>query len=121
MTEQTAGKSAIRVERFSDLKFVPRFEYGDMAEIAVTCGEKDGTALGTGFVRLKTARIPWTIKYDEVLTVFEGQLILHSNGQEHRLNPRDAIWLPTGTELVYEAEQALIHFAILPSNWHEAI
>jgi hypothetical protein len=24
-----------------------------------------------------------------------------------------------GTELIYEAESALIHFAIHPSNWHE--
>jgi hypothetical protein len=39
---------------------------------------------------------------------------------ELELQPRDCIWLPAGTELVYQAESALIHFAIHPSNWHEA-
>lgn len=56
MTAQSKAKSAARVERFNDLKFVPRFEYGHMAELAETCGEKDGTVLGTGFVRLKKSQ-----------------------------------------------------------------
>ena len=116
MTEKTA----VRVARFADLEFSPRFEYGEMAQVVEVCGSKDGTELGTGWGHLTNARIPWTIKYDEVLTVFEGQLRLHANGEVHELGPKDCIWLPAGTELVYEADDALIHFAIHPSNWHEA-
>jgi ethanolamine utilization protein EutQ len=115
MTDQ----STLRVARFDDLEFVPRFEYGDMAQVVEVAGSKDGTELGTGWGHLKNAYIPWTIKYDEVLTVFEGKLRLHANGEVHELGPRDSIWLPNGTELVYEADDALIHFAIHPSNWHE--
>ena len=73
----------------------------------------------SGWCRLEQARIPWTTHYDEVLTVFEGELRLHSGGEVHVLGPRDCIWLPAGTELVYEASSALIHFAIHPSHWHE--
>jgi ethanolamine utilization protein EutQ len=116
MAGQSKVKSAIRVERFSDLKFVPRFEYGHMAELAGTCGEADGTVLGTGFVRLKKAKIPWTISYDEVLTVIEGSLKIHANGVVHELGPRDSIWLPDGSELVYETEEALITYAIHPNS-----
>ena len=76
-------------------------------------------SLGVGWGRLHNARIPWTIRYDEVLTVFEGELRLHTGGEMHVLQPRDCIWLPAGTELVYEADAALVHFAIHPSNWHE--
>ena len=112
-------KAAIRLTRFDDLQFAPRFEYGDMAEVAGICGDEDGTELGVGWGRLQAAKIPWTIKYDEVLTVFEGLLRLHAGGAVHELGPRDSIWLPAGTELVYEAESALIHFAIHPSNWHQ--
>ena len=114
------AKAALRVERFDELNFVPRFEYGDMAQVVETCGSKDGSELGTGWGRMTNARIPWTIKYDEVLTVFEGELKLHAGGEVHVLGPRDSIWLPSGTELVYEAESVLIHFAIHPSNWHES-
>ena len=112
-------KAALRVERFDRLEFAPRFEYGEMAQVAGVCGDEDGTELGVGWGRLSNARIPWTIRYDEVLTVFGGLLRLHAGGAVHELGPRDSIWLPAGTELVYEAESALIHFAIHPSNWHE--
>jgi len=110
-------KAALRVERFDELEFVPRFEYGEMAQMAETCGDKDGTELGTGWGRLENARIPWTISYDEVLTVIEGGLRLHANGQVYELGPRDSIWLPSGTELIYEAQSALLHYAIHPSRW----
>ena len=87
-----------------------------MAELAETCGESDGTLLGTGFVRLKKAKIPWTIHYDEVLTVIEGTLKIHANGTVHELVPLDSIWLPNGSELIYEADEALITYAILPNS-----
>ena len=117
MTDQ---KSPVRFTRFQDLEFSPRFEYGDMAEVAGVCGADDGSELGVGWGRMRDARIPWTIRYDEVLTVFEGELRLHAGGEVHRLRPADSIWLPMGTELVYEAEYALVHFAIHPSNWQES-
>jgi len=105
--------------RFEQLGFAPRFEYGEMAQVAGICGAEDGTELGVGWGKLTNARIPWTIKYDEVLTVFEGVLKLHIDGESYELHARDAIWLPSGTALVYEAESALIHFAIHPLNWSE--
>ncbi|MEM7170325.1 MAG: cupin domain-containing protein [Pseudomonadota bacterium] len=115
----TSEKASVRVQRFEDLVFQPRFEYGDMAQVAGVCGADDGTDLGVGYGRLTKARIPWTIKYDEVLTVLEGHLTVHVGDQRLEAGPRDCIWLPAGTELVYEAEAALISFAIHPSNWAE--
>ena len=113
------AKSPVRVQSFYELEFLPRFEYGDMAESAEICGMADGSRLGTGFVRMKNARIPWTIQYDEVLIVFEGELKVHANGEVHSLYPRDSLWLPAGTDLIYETDSALVAYAIHPSNWHE--
>ncbi len=112
-------RAALRVVAFDALEFAPRFEYGDVAEVAGVCGSDDGTELGVGWGRLTNARIPWTIRYDEVLTVFDGTLRVHAGGEVHELQPRDCIWLPAGTELVYEAESALVHFAIHPADWAE--
>jgi ethanolamine utilization protein EutQ len=112
-------KASLRVMRFGELEFVPRFEYGEMAQVAGVCGAQDGSELGVGWGRMRDAHIPWTIRYDEVLTVFEGELRLHSAGKVHVLRPADSIWLPAGTELIYEAEQALVHFAIHPSDWQQ--
>jgi len=102
--QMTTAKAATRLVRFDELEFTPRFEYGEMAQVAGVCGSDDGSELGTGWGRMSNARIPWAIKYDEVLTVFEDLLRLHANGEVYELHPRDCIWLPAGTELVYEAE-----------------
>lgn len=115
----TRQKSELRVERFDALEFMPRFEYGEMAQVVETCGSKDGSELGTGWGRFIDARIPWTVRYDEVLTVFEGELRVHADGALHTLAAKDSIWLPRGTEVVYEARAALVHYAIHPSGWHE--
>jgi ethanolamine utilization protein EutQ len=114
-----SNKSAVRLQRFNDLKFEPRFEYGHMAESSEICGSKDGSELGAGFVRLLNARIPWTIQYDEIVTVHEGSLRFHIDGNIFELFERDSIWLPAGTELVYETEHALVGYAIHPSDWQE--
>ena len=117
----SSEKAPMRVMRFDQLQFSPRFEYGEMAEVAGVCGADDGSELGVGWGRLTQAHIPWTTHYDEVLTVFEGELRLHSGGEVQVLGPRDSIWLPAETELVYEAASALIHFAIHPSNWQDKL
>ena len=90
-----------------------------MAQVAGICGPDDGTELGVGWVRPRGARIPWTIRHDEVLTVFQGQLTLHAEDRKFDLHPRDSVWIPAGTELVHEADEALVQYAIHPADWQE--
>ena len=47
--DMTSAKAPVRMTRFEDLEFSPRFEYGDMAEVAGICGAEDGSA---GEIRL---------------------------------------------------------------------
>lgn len=108
-----------RAIAFSDLDFAPRFEQGEMARLAEICGTKDGTDLGVGFARLSKASIEWTTRYDEVLIVLEGRVTVRLEGETLEAWPRDSIWLPKGTSLVYEAEEALVVYAIHPADWAE--
>ena len=117
MNTKSSTKSPLRVARFTELEFIPRFEYGHMAELAEISSAADGTLMGTGICRFNNASIPWTITYDEVLTVIEGSLKLHANDEVHELGPLDSIWLPAGTELIYESENALVTYAAYPINW----
>lgn len=115
----TQSPAPPRLVRFRDLDFVPRFEHGDMAELAEVAGAGDGTELGVGFARLTKARIEWTVRYDEVLIVLAGELTVHAGGKSLTAGPRDSVWLPRDTPLVYEAEEALIAYAIHPADWAE--
>ena len=112
-------KSPARVASPQSLPFVPRFEYGHMAEATAMTGPEDGTRLGSGFARMTRAEIPWTVQYDEVILVLEGQLTVRTAEGDLTAGPQECIWLPNGTELTYIAENALVFYAIEPANWAE--
>ncbi len=109
-----------RVCPFEEARFLPRFAYGDQAEIAEICGTADDTQLGTGFARLRDADIPWTVKYDEVLLVLEGEVSIQVANGTLKAGPRDCVWLPKGTELRYRSRDALVFYAIHPADWNGA-
>lgn len=102
---------------FDTLEFTPRFEYGHMAKVTEVIGAGDGSHLGTGFGRFINAEIPWTVQYEEVLMVLEGELTVRTDEGDMVAGPKDCIWLPKGTKLTYLAESALVYYAIQPTNW----
>lgn len=112
-------KAPAAVTRFDGLGFTPRFEYGDMAQVTEVTGTGSGTKLGTGFGRFTDAEIPWTVQYDEVILVLEGEITVRTEAGDLTAGPRDCIWLPAGTDLTYIAKSALVFYAIEPANWAE--
>jgi len=110
-------KAKARIMKMQNAAFQPRFEYGDQAQAAHLCGEADGSELGAGLVRLTQARIPWAVQYDEIILVLDGHLTIRTVDDVLSADRLDSIWLPAGTELVYESEEALLFYAIHPANW----
>jgi ethanolamine utilization protein EutQ len=113
-------KSPPRVMTLSKASFVPRFEFGDQAQVAQLCGANDGSKLGVGLVRLTGADIPWTIKYDEFVLVLEGTFTVTTDSEELVASSNEAIWLPAGTKLRYQSDNALLLYAIHPTDWATA-
>lgn len=116
----SADKAKARAVPFASLAFQPRFEHGDQAEVAVVTGPGDGTPLGTGFARFDGASIPWTVRYDEVILVLEGQLTVDTDAGPLAAGPKDCVWLPSGTRLTYASPDALVFYTIHPADWAEA-
>jgi len=110
-------KTPARLVTFKDLEFKSRAQGGDQAQLASICSSEDGSELGCGMARLSNARLEWTVKYDEVLHVVEGRVRVHTPEGILEAARNDSVWLPAGTSLVYEAEDALVFFAIHPANW----
>ena len=111
---KSAKKARPKVIRFEDVSFKPRFAYGDQADIGNVTGAEQGAAFGYGFARMTNAKIPWTITYDEILLIVSGVLRVRTGGKVLEAGPGDSIWLPAGTELVYECESCLMAYAIHP-------
>lgn len=110
-------KSPPRIATMKDANFTPRFAYGEQAQISEVCGVDDGSKLGAGFVRMTNASIPWTIKYDEVILVLDGDLTIRTETDVLTARAQECIWLPAGTALTYETESALLFYAIQPADW----
>lgn len=109
-------KARAKVIRFEDVAFKPRFAYGDQAQIGNVTGAAQGAEFGYGFARMTNAKIPWTITYDEILLIVSGVLRVHIAGKVLEAGPGDSIWLPAGTDLVYECESCLMAYAIHPTG-----
>jgi ethanolamine utilization protein EutQ len=105
-----------RTSPFADLPFRPRFAYGEMCQIGEVLGSRE-SKLGFGFARMSDASIPWRTRYDEVLLVLDGELRVRIGDRILAAGPRDSVVVPKDTELVYEAEHALVAYAIYPSDW----
>ena len=111
------AKPPPKVFHASNCIFVPRFEHGHQAQIAEVCGMFSGSQLGAGFVKLTNASIPWTTRYDEVIVVLKGEISIGLETGRLHAKAGDSIWLPEGTALRYEADNALVFYAIHPADW----
>ena len=59
--------------------------------------------------------VPWTVTYDEVLFIHEGQFKLRVGDEVFNAGPGDTLWIPAHTELVYDAPEAVTFFyAVYP-------
>jgi ethanolamine utilization protein EutQ len=111
-----SGKTPAALVRFEDLEFIPRFEHGEMAQLAEICGAGHGTPLGAGIVRMSGAKFDWTVTYDEVLVVLSGELKVTTKDGGMTAGPRDSVWLPAGTEITYEVQECMVVYAIHPAS-----
>ncbi|MEM9911877.1 MAG: ethanolamine utilization protein EutQ [Pseudomonadota bacterium] len=114
------AKAVPQVMHRDNRVFEPRFEHGDLAGIAEVTGSAHGTKLGTGFAKFHNAEIPWTVRYDEVILVLDGEMTVRTEQGDLHAYAQDCIWLPEGTELTYIADDALVFYAIEPANWAES-
>lgn len=74
--------------------------------------------IGAGIEYLEDVTIDWTVTYDEVLFIHEGNLTVESEGERHECRPGDIVWLPNGTALRYIAKEKVSYFyALYPVDW----
>lgn len=102
---------------FNDLVFNPRFAYPEMCEVAEVAGLKDFIELSGGFAKFKDAKIPWQVKYDEIILVLKGYFTVETSNRTLSAGPLGTIWLPKGTEVTYKAKNALVFYSLQPASW----
>jgi ethanolamine utilization protein EutQ (cupin superfamily) len=78
------------------------------------------TQLGGGYMRFaKDAEFPdWTLSYDEVLFVQNGELEVASDGRSTKAHAGEAILIPKGAKVTYRGRAGTLGFFVLwPFDW----
>ena len=118
-TERTAGRVLLLKEGdtpYAELDGVPGMELGRVITTPAT------TSLGGGFSRFTGEAVlaDWTLRYDEVFYVIEGELVIESGQETVRGGPGEVILIPAGTTVTYRAGSGTKAFFVLhPRDWAE--
>lgn len=113
MTDAVAG--ALKFD-YRETVFTHRGGPPGHAEIGRTVDAELSATMGAGFARWNGAEVAWTLLYDEVIFVIEGELVVSAAGQRHSVTPGQMLWIPKDTALVYGG-YALFGYALYPGNW----
>jgi len=78
----------------------------------------DGLPMAAGMMSLRQGSFPWTLDYDEVEYVIEGELHITADGQTVVGRPGDVIAVPKGSSITFGTPSwARFLYVTYPADW----
>ena len=78
----------------------------------------DGAPIAAGFMAWSQCFFPWTLDYDEIDLVLEGELHIRCNGQTFVGKSGDVLFIPKGSSIEFGSPSAVRFFYVTyPANW----
>jgi ethanolamine utilization protein EutQ len=82
---------------------------------------EDGSSMGAGFMAWENCFFPWTLTYDEVDLVLEGELHIRCNGKTTVGKAGDVLFIPKNTRIEFGTPTKVKFFYVAyPANWQDA-
>lgn len=93
-------------------------EEGMDVRVADVVTAEHGATLGVGFLSLTRGCFPWTLTYDEVEYVIEGELHLGTPEGVVIGRPGDILYVPRGTDVTFGTPSwARLLYVTYPADW----
>ncbi len=106
--------TGVKMFRKGDLDLTPNDQ--GAAVLATVNAGVSGT-MGAGIGTFEDCAIAWTVTYDEVLFIADGEFTLRVGDDVYEAGPGDILWIPKDTALVYEAKGKVTFFyAVYPAS-----
>lgn len=88
--------------------------------IADMIGTADNSNMAAGYMSWENAFFPWTLNYDEINIVLEGELHICHQDQVHIAKAGDLIFIPKGSSIQF-GTPTKVRFVYVswPANWQE--
>ncbi|MEI7611976.1 MAG: ethanolamine utilization acetate kinase EutQ [Betaproteobacteria bacterium] len=91
---------------------------GKQVGIADVITSADGAPIAAGFMAWSDCFFPWTLDYDEIDLVLEGELHIRCNGQTHVGKAGDVMFIPKGSAIEFGTTSKVRFFYVTyPANW----
>lgn len=74
-------------------------------------------AMGAGKFRVHQSPSPLVLPYDEIAICLEGALFLTVDGVRNELKVGDFAWMPKGTDVIFDGENAVAFYGAYPVDW----
>src|ERR1041385_2303400 len=108
--------SNIQVEPFLEGKTIPGTNVWKK-DVVVT---QDRSPMGAGYMSLDKGEMQWTLTYDEVDIVLEGELVITRGNEQVRGKTGDVIYIPKGSSITFGTPSwTKFVYVVFPVNWNE--
>lgn len=102
------------------------FPYLDPPGMKVRTGDvitaDDGSPVAAGYMSITEGSFPWTLTYDEVQVVLEGELHLGGDGGNKVGRAGDVFFVPKGSSITFGTPTwAKFVYITFPANWEDQI
>ncbi|QAY63311.1 DUF861 domain-containing protein [Xylanimonas allomyrinae] len=98
----------------------PGPEPGQDVRTADVVTSADGAPMAAGYMTLTKGSFPWTLTYDEVQVVLEGELRIGTPDGERVGRPGDVLYVPRGSRITFGTPGwAKFVYVTFPADWEE--
>lgn len=80
----------------------------------------DSSPMAAGYMTLDRVDFAWTLNYDEIDIVLEGELVITRGSEQVRAGVGDCIFIPKGSSITFGTpSHARFMYVAFPANWSE--
>jgi ethanolamine utilization protein EutQ len=106
----------VQVEPFLEGKTTPGTNVW-LKDMVVT---EDRSPMGAGYMSLDKGEMQWTLTYDEIDIVLEGELVITRGSEQVRGKTGDVIYIPKGSSITFGTPSwTRFVYVVFPVNWNE--
>jgi len=81
---------------------------------------QDRSPMGAGYMSLDKGEMQWTLTYDEIDIVLEGELVITRGSEQVRGKTGDVIYIPKGSSITFGTPNwTRFVYVVFPVNWNE--
>ena len=79
---------------------------------------QDGSSMAAGFMQWENGFFPWTLNYDEIDMILEGELHVRHEGETMIAKAGDVMFIPKGSSIEFGTPSTVkFLYVAWPANW----